>query len=75
MKFRKLYLKFKLTRDQLKVVSDICVATSQVTLGSIVVPYITSEIDQVKVAVLLLGIIATVILWIYSVTIIRKVKL
>jgi len=62
-----------LTKSQLKGLADIASDSGQVFLASMVVPFFVGTSD-IKFLVLLLGLIFTLISWIFSLSLRRRLK-
>ncbi|MBU0569307.1 hypothetical protein KKB40_00810 [Patescibacteria group bacterium] len=72
MNLEKLFSEPRLTVDQLKTISDICISVSQLTLGSMVLSFLMPKFDVSKTNVIILGAVGTVLLWYFAVKLARK---
>lgn len=64
-----------LTAPQLKVVSDIGVAGGQLATGSMILPFLVPGLDRSKMSVIALGMLATIISWLISILVVRKIEI
>jgi len=69
-------MKRVLTNTQLDKLSDLSLGLGQLFFASTVIPYVIpiSTIDRPSAAVLVFGIVLSLILWIFGVWIVRGVK-
>ena len=64
----------RLTEFQIKVLTDIGVATGQLTLGAMVLPFIIAGLDRARIPVVVLGSMLTFTVWSLSVLVAKRVK-
>ena len=67
------FKKVLLTPSQLKIVAEIGVSVSQVTFASMVIPFLVPGFDRSKLFVVTLGVVVTLISWLLSILVVKKV--
>jgi len=60
--------------SQLKVLSDVCRDVGQVSLASAVVPPLISGLDRELLRVVTLGVAVSLVFWLLSILLVRRVK-
>lgn len=60
------------TQDQLDKLADICIGLGHLIFGSLVLPFFISSLDKPTIAVLVLGLIIAISLWLTAVRIVEN---
>ena len=63
-----------MNKHQIKVLADIGIVSGQLSAASMILPFIIPGLDQTKIPVIILGLLFTIVSWIFSVLIVRRIK-
>lgn len=63
-----------LSDTQIQTLNDVLIAAGQITSGSLAAPYLFPSVDKTPTAVLLFGIMSTIVLWTTPILLARRVK-
>lgn len=64
-----------LTDSQLKILADIGVAVGQISVASMILPFVVPVIDESKTSMIILGAGITLGSWFMSLLVVRKAKI
>lgn len=64
----------KVSTEQLRAISGICADVAQISLVSMIIPFVLPELKLIFDLTFILGVVATLVFWILSVLFVRKIN-